>query len=749
MTFTFSNPFRKNLAREGTISRPIIQPLPEIPSSPPVYSTDEEERRRQSVFREVKLTPGLLPYDDVTQGSPLRTHHFQCYLSISWLFFLIAFVCLLEYAAWAHSLPSDRTRDWMDWRAFGRQGTPWRKGVVNGLSVTRTVLAILHVPIMTAVLSSTLPPLTQRLEGRVPPHKLTAAQLFLLADRSWSGAGGWISAMKVGNLPWVWWRLTLLAMTAFLGFPLITVGYYTTAEQFWHSIEYDGVSTWELRNSTSQAIEGLTPEIKGWMHSRPQRSLGNLRLYDGGWYKAVWGRMRGYTDMQTINLRENLSFFPPAYDISPLGHFVSSTPQDREGLIVANTLGFIQTLQCQPMQAGKEPTLLDLSRPQWGCKINCSAVNDKSLCHTRTSLGKRNGQHVSQVASCALANNVTSQDGVTISTEIALKINPDYQASGMGLPFANNATPPYSFKSGDKLSGTEYYVEVINCTMGYIPGYGVVDSIVRKFMHFTPLVVRGAPRPLPGELPQLTPVVEEKLWHHLELLLNVTATLPLNFLHEYFLESNYAKDRNDYNSSLPIWFGVQHPGDPKEQLTKSTSERAPSSKDRYLIDNMVRVNSTVFKNSLIGLVNSTLIEQLGSFFNHAKQYGFIYETDVKIYRGPMPLRFVPIILLFPVCVVVFMSLRLWNTPTWTAYLDSWAMFKLGRDWGRDTTGQGAVELRDSWQAMRIPGYVGDGKQPMEKRKDSVEVNTKGGAKKGLGYLQLGGKGPLKVGTIYT
>lgn len=467
--------------------------------------------------------------------------------------------------------------------------------------------------------------------------------------------------------------------------------------------------------------------------------------------------------MQTIGLDGDLSFFPPAFDISPLGHFVSLTPKDTKGLVVANTVGFVQTLQCHPMPSGQKPALLDLSKPKWGCKNDCNNVDDKNLCHTRTSVGKLNEGHYSQVASCAWANNVTSQDGVTISVEVAMKINPDYTASGIGLPFPANSPPPYSFRKGDALSGKDYYVEVVNCTMGYIPGHGVVDSVIRKFMQFTPLVVKGAPRPPPGELPQLSHMEEEKLWLHLGRLLNVTSTLPLNFLHESFLESNYAQDRKGYNSPLPVWFGVQHPGDRRQGLTKATSERAPSPRDTYEIDNMVRVNGTIFKNTLIGLVNSTLIKQLDSFFVQAKQYAFIYETDVKIDRGTMPLGLAPLILLLPVCVVLYLSLMLWNTPTWTENLDSWAMFKLGREWGAETTGQGAVELRHSWQATKIPGYVGDGIHAREPERGSekeefggiddedegVVRNRNGKVVPVMGHLQLGGAMPLKKGVLYT
>lgn len=170
-------------------------------ASPSIHFSNEEQQQQKPTSPESELSKEQIT-NDARNGAPLNTHHTQIYLSICWLTILIAFVCLMEYAAWAHSLPSDTTREWKDWRAFGRQGTSWRKSVVQGLSVTKTILTIIHAPIITSTLASTLPQLTQRLERKVSPPNLTAAQLFLLADKSWSGAGGWISALKVGHLPW-------------------------------------------------------------------------------------------------------------------------------------------------------------------------------------------------------------------------------------------------------------------------------------------------------------------------------------------------------------------------------------------------------------------------------------------------------------------------------------------------------------------------------------------------------------------
>lgn len=62
-----------------------------------------------------------------------------------------------------------------------------------------------QIPIITGALAATIPILTQRTRGRTAPN-INAEQLFLLADRTWAGAGGWYDAFRVGRLSWEWWK---------------------------------------------------------------------------------------------------------------------------------------------------------------------------------------------------------------------------------------------------------------------------------------------------------------------------------------------------------------------------------------------------------------------------------------------------------------------------------------------------------------------------------------------------------------
>ncbi|KAF8475781.1 hypothetical protein BDZ91DRAFT_788450 [Kalaharituber pfeilii] len=758
--------FRRDRSRERPISGSASESQSPSPSQPSLASSqllptyEDEKQRLKSTLRESDVNP-LSPktphlYSSTGSGrknhtgTKLITRHAQSYLAITWLAVLVVYVCLMEYAVYAHKLSPDLTKDETDVITFGKQGTPWRSAVVQWFSVARTILAVAHVPIVTGTLASTLPPLTQSFEGRMAP-RLTASQLFILADRSWAGAGGWYNALRIGNLPWAWWKLTILTMAAFIGFPLMTLAYKTDSQQFWEPNRYEGVSGWRVPGGAQTFIQALQPTIFMWMHSKPQRNLGNSQIV-------------------TIPMEDNLAFYPPANALSPLGHFVSRAPGSSDGLVVTNTLGFLQTLRCQRVPAGGQTKLLEFSGTEWGCRVNCTEEQSKELCHARTSTGKMNGIHATQVVSCAKENPATTaQQGVTVNVEVAMKLNPDYKRAGLEPPFPQGQPKPFSFRERNELSGDEYYVEVVSCTMGYVPGHAVVDSVIRKFMHFVPLRRKGDPgfdTDLEGF--GLTPAEEERLWRELGSLLNVTTALPIKSLHEAFLESGYATDTRNFNSSLPFWFGVQKPNDPFTPITKKSSEREPLREDKYLVDNMVRVNGSIFSNALVGMANSTLIAALGTsepvsstvpldgFFTRGPHPAFIYRTDVKITRGyGVPLGVAPVVLLAPIAFVVYHACECWGTPTWTEFLDAWAMFKLGRGWGGETVGLGGIELGDCWETRRIPGFVGDGRGGVgwgggAGIEEGGEGHEEGGRGEGryVGLIQLGGRRPLRRGVVY-
>lgn len=102
----------------------------------------------------------------------------------------------------------------------------------------------------------------------------------------------------------------------------------------------------------------------------------------------------------------------------------------------------------------------------------------------------------------------------------------------------------------------------------------------------------------------------------------------------------------------------------------------------------------------------------------------------------------PLILLVPVLFVAYWSIRLWHVPTWTEFLDSFAMFRLGRAWEREMDGCGAGELRDCWQVREISGIVGDGEAV--KSREVMELD----GREYVGTIKLGGGQELGPGVRY-
>ncbi|KAL0633646.1 hypothetical protein Q9L58_007473 [Maublancomyces gigas] len=513
------------------------------------------------------------------------------------------------------------------------------------------------------------------------------------------------------------------------------MGYVATSDQFWAGYEFNGVYSLRFNDTMSAIRSDMTFGLGKWMNRYPQRELG----------MTMFQRKLTQKDAHGGTL---FSFYPPADPSSTMGHFVTFLePLDAEPrLVVANTLGVIQGLNCRTLEKGEAPQFIDMSENAWKCRNNCANSTQPNMCHSQASVGRRDpkSEHFSQIVTCAQPSQ--GVEGIlsplilvrakVIAVEIAIKVNPPYESVSAAIfPPPQNA---FSFKANDSISGSQYYVDVLSCQASLIPGDGIVDSVVKRFMHFLPYGLG---------LAQETPEIMADLAVSLPEMLNITITPPLTLLHNYFQSSNYGDNQvTTLNNSLPVWFGVHKPAGEEAKTTKvfnyvPTAQLPFTAKDEFKIDNMIRVNGQVLQNAFIALANSSFISALPNFVVSARKPGFSYQTDVKLVRG-IPVAIAPLILLMPVLLVAYWSIRLWAVPTWTEFLDSFAMFRLGCAWEREMEGCGASSLTECWQAREISGIVGDSEP--EKLKEVMESS----GREYVGVIKLGGAQLLEPGVKY-
>jgi len=442
------------------------------------------------------------------------------------------------------------------------------------------------------------------------------------------------------------------------------------------------------------------------------------------------------------------SFYPPADQTSKLGHFVTYLePLDAEPrLVVANTMGMLQNLQCRTLEGSEIPKYIDMSEAEWKCTTDCANATDsisKNMCHAQSSKGRPgpSGQFA-QITSCGqpadtfdgVSNKVILAKARIVEVEVAYKLDPPYESVSTSVfPPPRNA---WSFRAGDNITADRYYVDVLRCSAALIPGDGIIDSVIRRFMHFMPYGLG-----LAHEAPEVT----EYLVQALPEMLNITLQPALSLLHRTFLSSNYGPNNisSSFNTSLPAFFGLHRPTSESSRSAKTfptevSAKTGYSTDDQFVIDNIVRLNGDKFTDAFISLANSSFIAALPKFIVSARRPGFSYQTDVKLTRG-IPMAIAPLVMLIPVLMVFYLAVREWNTPTWTEFLDSFAMFRLGRSWEKELDGSGALELKECWQVKDIPGVVGDA---------LAGVATESSGSEYVGEIKLGGEGELSPHVKY-
>ena len=412
--------------------------------------------------------------------------------------------------------------------------------------------------------------------------------------------------------------------------------------------------TLRFNESLESVRSAVTQRLDGWVHSFPQRELGKVK------------RATIPLEISHRTGKSLFSFYPPANRaMEKLGHFVTYLePVSADAqLSVADSMGVVQDILCRPLGAGEGLRLIDMQDDVWSCRGSCQGEGSR-MCHSQATLGERGAQ----VASCVRAtggppdaNPVLWKYSVQVNVEIALKID----TSGSGTPAA-------------EAEGED--TQTVQCSVSLIPGDVIVDSVIRRFMHFLPYGVGLATD---------TPELLEMLKGSLPEMLNVTIQPALSLLHLYFDTSGHGhglqpRDSSAPGNSLPVWFGIQAPSSPGG-------------------DDMQKITPEGFANAFTALANSTFITALPFFAGRGRKR---YQTHVKLQRGFVPVAVAPLMLLMPVLLLAWMSIRGRSVATWTEFLDSFAMFRLGRHWEKEMEGCGAEGLGDCWQAEQLPGWVG-------------------------------------------
>ena len=201
------------------------------------------------------ILPGLLAHADrppQPPGSPrkpkrvvenangYRRYREYTALILCWALAILAYVAVVEHAV-------------NDPSFMGPQDSGRRNVGIQVLSFLRTGFAVIHIPLMTTVLAATVPYWTMAkserdLDPDTPSRQPTAAsdgptssigvaQLFHLADKSWSGLIGWTTTSlfgrKEGGFSLIWALLAAVAALGYVGFPLLSLTYVTTSTQYW------------------------------------------------------------------------------------------------------------------------------------------------------------------------------------------------------------------------------------------------------------------------------------------------------------------------------------------------------------------------------------------------------------------------------------------------------------------------------------------------------------------------------------
>ena len=607
---------------------------------------------------------------------------------------------------------------------MGPKGSESRNINFQVLSFVRTGFAVVHVPLMTTVLAATVPYWTMAKFDRhsVPetatPQPIDAsddkgrptrvAQLFYLADKSWSGLIGWITASingcREGGLSILWTLLAIIAALSYAGFPLLSFAYVSSSTQYWEPGNMPAtVRLGGLDSSYSNVLQAML-DTNRWMKSEnffnttlhPNLTGFNSSSADGTPFKGI----------------ANQSFFFPWADNKTVFTLSPNTVENKQlplaGIRVFASCGFNNYSVDNPIPSSGngltpvpnldldnvDPSANSGSPFKLRCRNNCSNLGNSSAlsCNTQSSIV--NVTHF----------NYKDQSGYLDGGDDFVT---RYSFSNVGPTFQGQALSCIRQEYNDlqsvatillAIQGPNASTQVANCNLSVTYLRPTVNTLIGSYIEST----GSSPTDI---ILDASPVE----------LLNLSIAPFVNFFHEgppplTFQPVNNARIGNCSLPSISSGFdwisdwkppcGTSRDGPPITNETTPAALLAGLPNYAVFVSAVSSFDERVFLGPLTSLINDQ------SFFENGTIAGVAFKTELGLSYGKIPALFAVLVLAVPILCTMALSVITNTQRRWTASLDAFSMFKLGADWRDNVEDQKLVSLGKASSHVRsIPGTI--------------------------------------------
>jgi len=630
-----------------------------------------------------------------------------------------AYIFVLEYA-------------YRNYDFLGIRGTLRRARNFEILTFVRTGLAIIHVPVITAALASTIPYATMKKvprekgsERRTPPSPgysnrerarfelTTIPQLFYLADRSWTGLVGWTSLIlrgrRVQAFSFTWLYLAVITACSYLGFPILSLAYGVTSGQYWISKQLPA----------AVSVGGL---------ARPYRdNLAAMRQTD------LWMNGGGFNipaDLSELEFFNSSNPTASQYDgIQPLpfwanNNTLATLPLRTEGNAQLATIGvqvlaicgfnnYNATIHLPGWSQGPIPDLLfDFQEvdpaTNYGlpyvleCRNNCSTTNQHNpySCSAQSSIlnitpsgtsgdGGFGGDQSSPgfPDNCEEANLLLSavSNGPTFNGQVLSCVNQQYSAlhTEASLQLARQGPGAWTQVANCEISIT-YTQPIVNPLIGeYIASTStaktlpVLDVDPVQFLNLSLSSFINFFHNGPPTTPNLPPITDGFHW--------VTQLPPDNAA---FIIELIGQGFNAWNwKDILLAYEMCYPGD--NYPLNGNSDW-----------NVSNFSENVFLTPLAYFLSNP------AFFDTGPTTAVVFETDLQVAHGRVPIVAALAILFLPMLWTLVVSVVASSQRRWTSTLDSFAIFRLGGDWTESMKDLRLASMSTAKEKLLgIPGMV--------------------------------------------